>query len=404
MVEIEKIIGTLESILRRTGSARGVQNKLITCSREVTKGFGDDFGVKGGRVYLFSDGQYFLDNQCGEPKLKRGYSIPAISEPFTKIMKEGIVLSRETRPELVASGIDYFLGMKADAGNYVLAWTIENERDPELFLSVMKAFRQGFKSQINAGKYQDQINLAKCFQKAFCDVSDLGLKDYDIAAFVSQAEGVGGDVLYTHKTKKGLEIVIGDSSAKSLVALVPTSIFYGNLASFSGEESISAQAMKKTNDGLYNLNQRTGSSSFITAQYIRLLHDEENRVMHYSTLGHHPPILLRDGKASQLKDGSGLLLGLVKPIQVERHKITLKEGDVCISYSDGVVEGRNVRGEMFGEERLIELVLANKELPAKKIISRIKKAVGSYSNLPKDRRAGNIIDDKTLVVIKVLPV
>lgn len=74
-------------------------------------------------------------------------------------------------------------------------------------------------------------------------------------------------------------------------------------------------------------------------------------------------------------------------------------GDVVVLYIDGVTEAvsqslEKSRRELFGEERLIEVVQANAAKSAREIESAILGAISNYTtNAPQD-------DDITLVIIK----
>ena len=57
--------------------------------------------------------------------------------------------------------------------------------------------------------------------------------------------------------------------------------------------------------------------------------------------------------------------------------VRLHPGDVLVAYSDGVTEPENDYGE-FGEERLIQLVRANRHLPLERITEIVTSAVHDW--------------------------
>jgi phosphoserine phosphatase RsbU/P len=57
--------------------------------------------------------------------------------------------------------------------------------------------------------------------------------------------------------------------------------------------------------------------------------------------------------------------------------VRLNRGEIFLAYSDGVTEPENDFGE-FGEQRLIELVRENRELPLPKIGELVTAAVDDW--------------------------
>ena len=73
----------------------------------------------------------------------------------------------------------------------------------------------------------------------------------------------------------------------------------------------------------------------------------------------------------------------------------LKEGDIVVAYTDGVIEVNNAQNEEFGRDSLIDLVRANKSLSAEKLSELICRETEDFSQGMKYN------DDFTLIVLKV---
>src|SRR5579872_2230979 len=105
--------------------------------------------------------------------------------------------------------------------------------------------------------------------------------------------------------------------------------------------------------------------------------DGRRKVFTYSNGGHLPPIILhRDGSLTHL-DRGGTVVGLFDDCIYDEGSIHLDPGDLFIAYSDGVTEPENDFGE-FGEERLIDLVRENRELPLIRITEIVVAAVADW--------------------------
>jgi sigma-B regulation protein RsbU (phosphoserine phosphatase) len=105
--------------------------------------------------------------------------------------------------------------------------------------------------------------------------------------------------------------------------------------------------------------------------------DGRRKVFTYSNGGHLPPIILhRDGSLTHL-DRGGTVVGLFDDCIYDEGSVRLDPGDLFIAYSDGVTEPENDFGE-FGEERLIDLVRENRELPLIRITEIVVAAVADW--------------------------
>jgi serine phosphatase RsbU (regulator of sigma subunit) len=67
--------------------------------------------------------------------------------------------------------------------------------------------------------------------------------------------------------------------------------------------------------------------------------DGERR-LRWSSAGHLPPLLLRDGETRYLETAADLMLGVQHGSPRTGHSTTLRVGDVLVLYSDGLVEDR----------------------------------------------------------------
>src|ERR1019366_3633720 len=97
----------------------------------------------------------------------------------------------------------------------------------------------------------------------------------------------------------------------------------------------------------------------------------------YGNGGHLPPILISEDGSYQLLSCGGTVVGLFDNLSFPEATVQLRPGDVLVAYSDGVTEPENDYGE-FGEERLIQLVRANRHLPLERITEIVTAAVDDW--------------------------
>jgi len=70
----------------------------------------------------------------------------------------------------------------------------------------------------------------------------------------------------------------------------------------------------------------------------------------------------------------GTVVGLFGDMVYPEGVVELAEGDIVVAFSDGITEPENDYGE-FGEERLIQIVEENRNLPLPRISDAILAAV-----------------------------
>jgi sigma-B regulation protein RsbU (phosphoserine phosphatase) len=93
-------------------------------------------------------------------------------------------------------------------------------------------------------------------------------------------------------------------------------------------------------------------------------------------------------------DATGLILGVLPGQKYERKIVEIKPGSVIAIYTDGLEEAMNPQNEMYGQDRIIESLKANRELSAKDIVKKIQdEAIQFCKGKP-------LHDDLTMIVIK----
>jgi len=113
----------------------------------------------------------------------------------------------------------------------------------------------------------------------------------------------------------------------------------------------------------------------------------------YISAGHNPAYLYRaaDGTIEELESTS-MVLGLFDFATYEATPIDLHSGDVLVAYSDGLTEAENNREEMFGEERVKEII--RREAPSG--VARLHDAL--ISSIAEFTRGHDQSDDITIVI------
>lgn len=155
-----------------------------------------------------------------------------------------------------------------------------------------------------------------------------------------------------------------------------------------GSELDPAALVSKLNQQIY---AHTSPEKYAT--FFFALYDENSRSLTYTNAGHLSPLLFRDGTVAPL-DSNGTVVGAFPFSKYGESSLTFKPGDLLVCYTDGITEPENAYGEMFGEERLVDLVQRNLHRDDHEIIRVIFDAVRGWTGTPE------LHDDMTLLLAR----
>ena len=134
---------------------------------------------------------------------------------------------------------------------------------------------------------------------------------------------------------------------------------------------------------------------FITF-FVALFNPADGR-LDYVNAGHNPPLVARgDGTIEELTEG-GLLLGALPDVPYQAGAVTVIEGDIIFLYTDGLSEAMRSDEEMFGEERIMRYLTANRALLPQALLEKLEKEALEFVG------GSQLTDDFTLVAAKVIP-
>jgi sigma-B regulation protein RsbU (phosphoserine phosphatase) len=210
----------------------------------------------------------------------------------------------------------------------------------------------------------------------------------DLQAYWKPAKEVGGDYFDAIRlTESSAAFCIADVSGKGLPAALLMSNMQASVRGLAHQLSDPAAMCSELNRVAL---ENTMQGRFTTLFYGIL--DTSKNLLRYSNAGHVPPILIREnGSVERLCDG-GTVLGAFSDAAYEQAEIAFKPGDRLVLVTDGITEAANAQNEEFGEGRLIELFLQNRQLAAVELRQKLVEAVASFSG-------ETLQDDSTLMIV-----
>jgi len=239
-------------------------------------------------------------------------------------------------------------------------------------------------------RMEEQLNLAKQIQNNLLPKSPPMLEGYEVAGTSIPALSVGGDYYDFIPAGDGkLAVCLGDVSGKGLPASLLMANVQATLRALTLVDAPMSARMERANTLVF---RSTDDERFVTLFYGMLNCSAHELV--YCNAGHEPPFLFsKDGSSRRLQSGN-LALGILDGMRYREASMRLEEGDVLVVYSDGITDAANASEELFGTDRLAELIAAHRREPADILIARILDGVAAHAGRSPQ------FDDLTLLVVK----
>jgi sigma-B regulation protein RsbU (phosphoserine phosphatase) len=222
-------------------------------------------------------------------------------------------------------------------------------------------------------------------------------RSLELKGVCSPARMVSGDYYdFMALPNDGLAFAIGDVAGKGIsAALLMATIQSTMRTQLSAANGSSARLSAATMVATLNRQLYATTSPEKYATFYFALYDDALHTLTYTNAGHLAPMLLH-GNDLQMLDSTGTVVGAFPVARYEEKTVTLEHGDVLLAYTDGIVEPENVYGEMFGEDRLKDLLVKYARADSTELIARTMEAVVHWTG------AGELQDDMTMVVARRL--
>jgi sigma-B regulation protein RsbU (phosphoserine phosphatase) len=255
-------------------------------------------------------------------------------------------------------------------------------------------------------RMQAELEIAREVQAQLHPRETPKLGSLELACVCHAARMVSGDYFdYQRVGEDCLALAIGDVAGKGISAALLMATLQSAmrsqlrhcveaaLAGVDGDHHArvsTAQFVSNLNEHLYASTAPEKYATFFFSVY-----DDKTGLLRYTNAGHLAPILMRQGRTIPF-DVNGTVVGAFPSVPYDESQVRLESGDLLVCYTDGITEPENEYGEMFGEQRLTEVVKLNAERDADGVAEAIVRAVQEWTSSPE------LQDDMTLVVARKL--
>jgi serine phosphatase RsbU (regulator of sigma subunit) len=247
------------------------------------------------------------------------------------------------------------------------------------------------KDRWEAERLRSEIRIARHIQQRLFPAAPLPLAGFEIAGASYPAEATGGDYFdYIPFHDGSVGIAIGDVSGHGFGPALLMAEMRAYLRAFALTRADVAEILSLTNQALV----RDVDGRFATLLLARL--DAGKRSFVHASAGHQSGYILDTaGAVKSLLKSTGIALGVMADGEFQAASpVLLEPGDVVFLLTDGILEAHGTDQALFGAERALEIVRANRTKTAKEIVHILCACAREFCSYRTQ------VDDMTAIIIK----
>jgi len=237
---------------------------------------------------------------------------------------------------------------------------------------------------------EQEMQAAQAVQKLLYPKTAPQIPGYDIAGMVSPADIASGDYYdYLWPKSDRLIIAVGDVSGHGLASaleMVETRSYLRAILRTEIQLDVTVECL---NEFLF---RDFRDNTFVTLFLLEL--DFQTGRFRYVGAGHQAFLLHADGTTESL-NSTGMMLGIDSQVEYGCSDWRpLEPGALLILTTDGISEAISPAGELFGNERIVQLVRERADFPAQEIVDQL---IQTSRHFPAREVQA---DDMTCVIVK----
>lgn len=237
-------------------------------------------------------------------------------------------------------------------------------------------------------RLEQELSIARSIQQALLPQGLSDFPHFAVSGVQYPCHEVGGDYFdVVPVSEDRTAILIADVSGKGLGAALLTTMLQGALSGLA----MGADPKKVFNHVNRFLCRHAEVGRYAT-MFIGLLgHDG---TLEYIKAGHPSPLLLRQGKVSELYTEGSFPVGLIPEAEYTSAQLQLEPEDTLVLFSDGVTEAEDPDHQLFDVDGLIQAVTGQEGVPVETLQQSVLRAVREFT------RGAQQSDDLTLLVVR----
>ncbi len=257
---------------------------------------------------------------------------------------------------------------------------------------VQRELAQGRAALRRNAALDQELQLARTIQEQLLPAAPPSVVGLTLAGGCYPAREVGGDLLSYQILSDGrVCISVGDVTGKSVGAAMLMGVTLGALQAEIHDHEQPGYVLNEVDRWLRSKNQ---GNRFVALSIA--LFDPRRKTLTLANAGQLAPLIRRGASVRFIEIPVGLPLGMGPDWVHVQDTTTIEANDLIMFYTDGVVEAQNQAGEMWGFERLVQLIdQAPPDIAPNELVLAIRSAVEAHADGVEQH------DDLTLVAVRV---
>ncbi|MBX7219680.1 MAG: SpoIIE family protein phosphatase [Blastocatellia bacterium] len=244
--------------------------------------------------------------------------------------------------------------------------------------------------QMEKRRIDEELKVASEIQLSLHPARPPRIDGYDVLGISFPCREIGGDYYDFIRRKNGnWMLALGDVSGKGVGAALLMSSLHAALRAQAKTDCTVETVVSEVNA---YITENSPENKFLTLFCCEL--DPLTGHLIYANAGHNAALLVRDNQVVEELPAGGLPIGITVEFPYTIRENQLQPGDVLVIFSDGITESVNEEDDLFGEDRLIEVIRRNRANTASQLRDRIDEAISQFVGKAAP------VDDMTMVIIK----
>ena len=270
---------------------------------------------------------------------------------------------------------------------------ILEQRVEERTREVLELQRSEFELRVAKEKVENELNIAAQIQRSILPCSFPAYpdrKEFDLYAFMKPARYVGGDFYdFFFIDDNTLALVMADVSDKGVPAALFMMVSRTLINSLAVDNRSPSAVLEKAN----NIMCRNNDSGMFVTVFLAF-YDVSSGKLTAANGGHSASLIVDlDGTSREWATTHGTALGFMEELTYKEETIDLKVGQTLFLYTDGVTEAMSPGNELFGLDRLQELLKRKHDFKLDRLCSDIEISLTEFQE-------GRQFDDITMLALK----
>ena len=270
---------------------------------------------------------------------------------------------------------------------------ILEQRVKERTKEILELQQVEFDLRVANEKVENELNIAAQIQKSILPSSFPAYpdrKEFELYAFMQPARYIGGDFYdFFFVDDNTLALVMADVSDKGVPAALLMMVSRTLINSLAIDIRSPSVVLEKANNIMC---QNNDSGMFVTV--FLAFYDVSSGKLTATNGGHCASLIIDiDGTSRQWATTHGPALGFTEGVHYKEETVDLEVGQTLFLYTDGITEAMSLDKELFGLDKLQDLLKRKHDFKLDRLCSDIEISLSEFQE-------GQQFDDITMLALK----